>query len=114
MAAHGLKCPRPEVVFQAGAGLTPTGGFENRLANPKASTLEAEQVDPTDNEIAPQIFRLERFIVRTPHQRTDHRQVLPLHQRHLPRIAHTGAGMIASQSGLQSCLNGIQFDHLRA
>src|SRR3989344_849051 len=111
MPAHGLKGPRAQVVLQACAGLAPASGFENRLADAETPALEAEQVDATDNEVAPQIFRLDRLIVRAAHQRTDHCQMLPLNQRHLPRIAHAGAGAIARQAGLQPRFPGLPFDH---
>ena len=45
MSANGLKGPGAEVVLEAGAGLAPTSGFENRLANPEAPTLETEEID---------------------------------------------------------------------
>ena len=58
MSANGLKGPGAEVVLEAGAGLAPAGGFENRLADPEASALETEQIDAADDEVAPQIIAL--------------------------------------------------------
>lgn len=53
------------------------------------------------------------MILCTPHQRTDHRQMLPLNQRDLPRIAHAGAGVVTGQAGLQARFHGIEFKHRR-
>jgi len=114
MSANGLKGPGAEVVFETCAGLAPAAGFKNRLADPETPTFEAEQVDAADDDIAPQILRSYRLIVRAAHQRIDYGQVFPLNQRHLPRIAHTGTGMITGQPGLKSCFHGIEFDHRRA
>jgi hypothetical protein len=60
VAAHGLKGTQPQAFFEARAGLAPAGGFQYGLANAKAPSLEAEQVDATDGEIAAQILGLNR------------------------------------------------------
>ena len=111
MAAYGLECTFAEVSLQSGAGLAPAGGFKDGLADAKASALEAEQIDAADDYVASQCLWQQRLVLGAAHQRADHGQVLPLDQCHLSRIAHTGAGMIAGQSGLQARFHGVQFDH---
>src|SRR5690606_23966218 len=103
MPAHGLEGAGPQTLLQAGAGLAPAGGFQQRLADAKAPALEAEQVDAGDGDIAAQVAWCDVSI----QQRGDHRQMLPLNQRHLARIAWPGARVIAGQPGFAPGLDGL-------
>src|SRR5690606_1857808 len=107
MPAHGLKSARAEIVLQACTGLTPASGFEYRLPDAKAPPLQAKQIDSAYNEIAPQIFRPDWLVSGTAHQCVDYRQVLPLDQRHLSRIANARAGVVAGEPGFQPRLDRV-------
>lgn len=112
MAAHRLEGAKAQALFQLGARLAPAGGFQNRLADTKASAFEAEQVDAADGDIAPEILGLYPMLSIAAEQSADHGQVFPLDQRDLARVAWAGARMIAGQACFATGLDRIENQHV--
>ena len=109
MATHGLEGATTEAFLQFCAGLAPTGGFQQCLADAKAPALEAEQVDAGNRDIAAQLAG--RHGRTTTEQGGNDGQVFPLNQGHLSCIARSGAAVVAGQASFASGFHGFDFEH---
>jgi 2-hydroxychromene-2-carboxylate isomerase len=109
---HGLVPARAERLLHARARVARARALEHHLTDAEAPSGEGVQVAPGDDEVAPQQDRIDLV---TAEQRRQHRQVLGLHEGHVPaapRVRSTArsGGPVAGEPEPSDRLRGV--DHL--